>query len=122
MQVLCGGLHALNVLALQNEMQNYHQVMEGTPDYVNVLEDAQKRSKRAGNLTTEDTLLLITTNTMLSTERLPQAEKIWKELPKKGKVCPAWKNLYKAAGRKAKVKKQAVGGQDQFGAAYGALR
>ena len=32
------------------------------------------------------------------------------------------KNLYKAADQKAKVKNQAVGGQDQFGATHGALK
>ena len=30
--------------------------------------------------------------------------------------------MYKAADQKAKVKKQAMGGQDQFGATHGALR
>ena len=40
--------------------------MEGIPEYVKVLENAQKRSKRAGNPITEDTLLLIATNAMLS--------------------------------------------------------
>ena len=30
--------------------------------------------------------------------------------------------MYKSADRKAKVKKQAVGGQDQFGATHGTLR
>ena len=47
-----------------------------------MLEDAQKRSKRAGNPITEETLLLIATNTMLSTERFPQADEIWEDLTK----------------------------------------
>ena len=46
----------------------------------------------------------------------------WEDLHKKEKVWPSCKKLYKAYDRKAKVKKQAVGGQDQFGAAHGALR
>ena len=49
LQVLCCGIHYLDVLTLQNEMQHYHQDMEGIPEYVNALEDAQKRSKRSGN-------------------------------------------------------------------------
>ena len=103
-------------------MQHYHQEMGGIPEYVNALEDAQKRFKRAGNPIMEDTLLLIATNAMLSTERFPRADEIWEDLTKNGKVWPAWKNLYNAADRKAKVKKQAVRGHDQFGAAHGALR
>ena len=69
LQVLCGGLHALDVIALQNEINHYLQDMEGTPKYINTLKDAQKRSKRAGNSVTEDTLLLIAKNAMLSMER-----------------------------------------------------
>ena len=45
--------------------------MEGIPEYVNALEDAQKRSKIAGDPITEDTLFLISTNIMLLTERFP---------------------------------------------------
>ena len=78
----------------------------------NALEDVQKCSKRSGNPITEDTVLLITTNTMLLTESLPRANEIWEELPKNEKVWPAWKNMYNAADQKAKVKKQAFGGQD----------
>ena len=58
-------------------MQHYHQDMKGIPEYINTLEDAQKRSKRAGNPITEDTLLLIATNTMISAERFPLADEIW---------------------------------------------
>ena len=38
------------------------------------------------------------------------------------KVCPEWKKLYKAVDLKAKVKKEAVRGQYQCGAAHGALK
>ena len=43
-------------------------------------------------------------------------------LRKDKKDWATWKNLYKSAGQKAKVKNQAVGGQDQFGATRGTLR
>ena len=45
--------------------------MEGIPDYINALEDSQKQSERAGNPITADTLLLIASNNMLSSERFP---------------------------------------------------
>ena len=41
---MCVGLHATDVLNLQNEMQTYHEDMEGIPKYINKLEDAQKQS------------------------------------------------------------------------------
>ena len=36
------GRHALDLLALQNEIQRYHLEVEGIPKYINMLEDAQR--------------------------------------------------------------------------------
>ena len=40
LQVGCTGLHALDLLALHNEMQRYHLELEGIPEYINILRDA----------------------------------------------------------------------------------
>ena len=37
----CTCRHALNLLALHNEMQRYHLEVEDIPQYINMLEDAQ---------------------------------------------------------------------------------
>ena len=79
--------------------------MEGIPEYINALEDAQKQSKRAGNPITVDTLLLVLSNAMLSSERFPWADESWDDLSKDENDWAAWKNMYKAADRKAVVKK-----------------
>ena len=63
------------MLTPQNKMQRYHLDTEGIPEYINALEDSQNQSNRAGNPITNTTLLLIATNTILYTERLPRAEK-----------------------------------------------
>ena len=41
LQAGCTGRHALDLLALHNEMQRYHLEVEGIPKYINMLEDAQ---------------------------------------------------------------------------------
>ena len=69
-----------------------------------------------------DTLLLIATNVMLLTEPLPRADEILDNLSKEKNDWAAWKKLHKADYWKAKVKKQTVGGQDQFGAAHSTIR
>ena len=38
------GLHATDVLNLQNEIHKYYEYMEGIPEYINKLEDSQKQS------------------------------------------------------------------------------
>ena len=68
---MCVGLHDTDVLNIQNEMQTYHEDMEGIPTYINKLEDAQKQSNREDNPITDPTLLLFAANAMLRTDRLP---------------------------------------------------
>ena len=75
------GLHATDVLNLQNEMHTYHKDMEGIPTYIKKLEDAQKQSNRAGNPITDPTLLLFAANAMLLTDRFPRSNEIWEDLP-----------------------------------------
>ena len=44
LQAGCTGRHALDLLALHNEMQRYHLEAEGISEYINMLEYAQKRA------------------------------------------------------------------------------
>ena len=48
LQAGCTDRHALNLLALNNEMQRYHLEVEGIPEYINMLEDAQWQAGRGG--------------------------------------------------------------------------
>ena len=113
---MCVGLHITDVLNLQNEMQTYHEYMEGIPDYINKLEDAQKQSNRAGNPITDSTIFLFAANAMLRTDRFPRANEICEELPISDRNWSRWKSIYCKADMAEKVKKSAQGGQDQFGA------
>ena len=110
------------MLELQNKIQHYHLDTEDIPDYINALENAQNKSNQAGNIITASTLLLIANNTIISTEHFPCADKSLEGLSKDKKDWATWENLYKAADQKAKVKNQAVGGQDQFGATHVTLK
>ena len=44
----CTGRHALDLLALHNDMQRYHLEVEGIPKYIHILEGAQQQAGRAG--------------------------------------------------------------------------
>ena len=110
------------MLKMKNKMQLYHLDMEGIPEYINAIEDNQKKSKRAGNTIADSTLLLISTNSMLSTEHLPHANKIWEDLRKDKNYWYARKTLYNSDYQKAKVNKKAVVVQDQFGISHGAYK
>ena len=103
-------------------MQRYYLDMEGIPEYINAVEDAQNQCKYSGNSITAATLLLISTNAMLCTKRSPHTDESWEDLSKEMKDWDAWKTLYKSSDQKAKVKNKAVSGQGQFGAAHGTFK
>ena len=77
---MCIGFHAMDVLNLKNEMQTYHEDMEGIPEYINKLEDAQKQSNRVVNPFTDPTLLFFAANGMLHTNCFPCANEKWEDL------------------------------------------
>ena len=57
LQAGCTGRHALDLLTLHNKMHHYHIEVEGIPEYINILKDAQRQSGRADRTITDDTLL-----------------------------------------------------------------
>ena len=116
----CTGRHALDLLALHNEMQSYHLEVEGIPEYINILKDAQRQSGRAGRAVSDETLLLFASTAMLTSERFPPANTAWEDRAETDKTCAAWKIAYKQAHTKARVKAQAHGGNTKFGAANSA--
>ena len=74
LQSICGGFHAIDVLTLQNDMQDYQTDSEGILEYINALEAVQKKSKRGmgNNPITDATLLLIATDTISKTGAHPR--------------------------------------------------
>ena len=79
LQAGCTGRHALDLLALHNEMQRYHLEVEGIPEYINMLEDAQRQAGRAGRTISGETPLLFASTAMLTSERFPRANDDWEE-------------------------------------------
>ena len=78
--------------------------MEGIPEYINKLEDAQKQSNRVGNPITYPTLLLFTANDMLLTDRFPRSNEILEELDSSNRNWFRWKAIYRKADMAEKVK------------------
>ena len=77
LQAGCTGLHALDLLALHNEMQRYHLEVKGIPEYINMLEDAQRKSSRAGRTIADETILLLSITAMLMSKVFLQANDNW---------------------------------------------
>ena len=64
---------------LHNEMQRYHLDIDGIPEYINMLEDAQRQAGLAVRTITDNTLLIFASTAMLTTERFPRANDDWED-------------------------------------------
>ena len=79
LQVGCTGRHALNVLALHNEIQRDHLKVEVIPEYINMLVDAQWQAGWEGRTIANETLLLFESTVMLTSDRFPRSNDDWEE-------------------------------------------
>ena len=98
-------------------MQRYHLEVKGVPEYINMLEDAQRQSGRAGRTIADDTLLVFARTTMLTTEKFLRANNDWEERAEKENTWTQWNVAYKKAHTQARLKAQANDGTEKFGAA-----
>ena len=95
LQAGCTGQHALDLLALHNEMQRYHLKVKGNPEYINMLKDAQRQAGREGRTIAHKTLLLFAGTDMLTSEHFPRANDYWGERAEIERTWPQWKYAYR---------------------------
>ena len=103
LQTGCTGRHALDLLALHNEMQRYHLEVEGIPYYINMPEDTQRQAVRAGRTIADKTLILFSRTEMLTSERFPRSNEEWEVRAERDKTWAQWKTAYKKARSLARV-------------------
>ena len=74
-------------------MQCYHLEVGCIPEYINMIEDAQRQAGRAGRAISDDTLLLFASTAMLTSERFPQDNYAWEDQAEPDKTWAAWNLL-----------------------------
>ena len=93
----CGGLHPSELVNLPTEMMTYYAKAEGIPEYINMLEEAQRKLERA-NLPMQDcNLLAIASTAVLASEHYPRPTDEWEAKPRNQKTWDNWKTHYRAA-------------------------
>ena len=117
LQQACLGTHAIDALSLQNAMCDYHLTAEGIPEYINMLEDAQRQALRIdeNNPITDASVLVIATSAFLKDNRFPRTSEDWEDLPSNRKTWATWKTMYKAAQGRERIRVKAAGGTNSFG-------
>ena len=114
LQSLFLGTHAMDALSLQIDMRKYHLQADGIPEYINMLEDAQRTALRIDktNPILDTFVLNIVTAKMLSSQQFPRTTEERGEVSPVDKHWQKWKIMYKAAQGRGRVRAKDGGGKN----------
>ncbi len=118
LRTTCGGLHPIDAVSLINDMNNYFDSANGIPEYINKLEDAQKKAQRANVPIADSTLVAIATASVMASQLYPRTDDAWDDLSPKERTWAKWKTTYTQAYNKALIRKNGTIGTPQFGNAH----
>jgi len=93
----CGGLHPSELISLPTEMISYYTEAEGIPEYINMMEDAQRKLARANLPMSDDQLVAIASTAVLASNHFPRPTDEWEARPRAAKTWTEWKLHYRAA-------------------------
>jgi hypothetical protein len=117
----CGGLHPAELINLPTEMLSYCTQADGIPEYINMLEEAQRKLARANLPMLDDQLLAIASTSVLASGHFPRPTNEWEALARNNKTWTAWKTHYRAAHIARKRQMLAAGATPASGMAHAVL-
>lgn len=116
------GTHAPDRIKLINSMQEFYDKAAGIPEYINMLEDAQKRALQINQRKpiTDETLVDIASAAVLASGRFERADEDWDKLAPDDQTWDQWKPIYLEAHERLRAREAAQGGSNSFGGANAA--
>jgi hypothetical protein len=116
-----GGLHAIDMISLCTNMHQYYIQADGIPQYINMLEDAQKNAKRAGMPIPDIKLVMMALEAVLAAQHFLREVDDWEGLPSSARTWSGWKMAFRLAHVKRQCQILALGGGEPLGGAHGVL-
>ncbi len=117
-----GGLHAIDMMGLRTNMQLYYSQANGVPQFINMMEDAQKKAKRAGMPIADVKLVMMALAAVLAAQHFPHEVDDWEGLAASARTCTAWKTAFRLAHVKRQCQILASGGSQPLGGAFAAIQ
>jgi hypothetical protein len=116
------GLEATDILTLFVEMQSWWEEVPRVPEYINRLEDAQKKAHHAGLTITNEWLAATASKSLLSAGSFPLQRPVWGAKLPTTKTWAAWKLWARETQLTIKREQRATGARgDTFGSASAAI-
>jgi hypothetical protein len=105
-----GGFHAIDMISVCTNMHQYYTQADGIPQYIIMLEDAQKKANRAGMPIADIELVMMALAAILSAQHFPHKVNDWEGLPSAARTWTAWKTAFHLAH----LKRQRQGGASRW--------
>ena len=109
------------MISLRTNMHQYYTQADGIPWYIIMLEDAQKKSKRAGMPIADIKLVMMASAAVLAAQYFLREVDDWEGLPATLHTWAAWKTAFRLAHLKRQRQILALGGGEPLGGAHGVL-
>jgi hypothetical protein len=116
-----GGLHAVDMISLRTNMTQYYVQADGIPQFIVMMEDAQKKAKRAGMPIADVELVMMASAAVLAAQHFLREVDDWEGLPAVNCTWRAWKMAFRLAHLKCQRQLQASGGGEPLGGAHSVL-
>jgi hypothetical protein len=104
-----GGLHAIDMISLCLNMTQYYVQADGIPQFIVMMEDAQKKAKQADMPVANVELVVMALAAIFTAQRFLQEVDDWEGLPAIDCTWRAWKVAFRLAHLKHQHQLQASG-------------
>jgi hypothetical protein len=105
-----GGLHAIDMISLCTNMHNYYTQADSIPQYISMLEDAQKKATQAGMPIADVEHVMMASAAVLAAQHFPRKVNDWEGLPSASHMWTAWKTAFRLAHVKRQQQILGLGG------------
>jgi hypothetical protein len=105
------GLEATNIVSLFIDIQSWWEEDPHVPEYINKLEDAQKKALRASLPITNEWLVATASKSLLVAASFPTQRVVWDAQLPATKTWPAWKQWARETQHTIKREQRASGGR-----------
>jgi hypothetical protein len=102
-------------------MTQYYVQADGIPQFIVMMEDAQKKAKRAGMPIADVELVMMASAAVLAAQHFPRTVDDWEGLPAVDRTWRAWKVAFRLAHLKRQRQLQASGGGEPLRGAHSVL-
>jgi hypothetical protein len=116
-----GGLHAIDMISLHTNMMQYYVQADGIPQFIIMMENAQKKVKWAGMPIADVELVMMALAAVLAAQHFPREVDDWEGLLAVDRTWRAWKVTFRLAHLKCQHQLQAAGGGEPLRGANSVL-